>query len=77
MVTVIVMMMRWWWSGLHKLCSPARFGEHGLILENTEKMESINQMTESTLFMTQSTQFVNQMAQSTLSYGINPMIKKT
>ena len=76
-VMVIVMMMRWWWSGLHKLCSPARFGGHGLILENMEKMESINQMTESTLFMTQSTQFVNQMAQSTLLYGIHLMIKKS
>ena len=57
------MMMRWW-SGLHKLCSPARFGEHGFILENMEKMESINQMTKSTLFMTQSTQLVNQIVKA-------------
>ena len=54
-------------------------GVHGKSLENMEnmeKMENINQMTESTLCLTQSTQFVNQMAQSTLLYGIYPMIKK-
>ena len=44
MVMVKVMMMRWW-SGLHKLWNPARLGEHGLNLENMEKMENINQMT--------------------------------
>ena len=52
-------------------------GEHGESLENTEKMENINQMTFKTLFMIKKALFVaknilleNQMTQNALFYGI-------
>ena len=55
----------------------SQIGEHGVSLENMEKMENFNQITSNTLFITQSTLFVtqniifvNQMAQNALFYSI-------
>ena len=56
---------------------PTRMGEHWVIWENMEKMESVNQLTKNTLnmiqnakFFNRNTLFVKKITQNTLFYGI-------